>query len=236
MSVAALSNQAWKHSGCAPTTLRECATPGLHGEVFDYLARFFPAQGGPVLDLGAGTGAWASRLLQHGFADVTAIDLNPGPFAAKASFIPGDLNQDFGRLLGEKKFLLITALEVIEHLENPAHFLRECAGLLGPGGSLVLTTPNIESMPARIKFLFQGRLRHFDRQGDSTHITPIDGFVLHRPAARAGLRVCAQVPLVRYWHDGRRSFRAVAALLAPLVKGSPYGACHLFALRQGARP
>ncbi|HVY70240.1 MAG TPA: class I SAM-dependent methyltransferase, partial [Verrucomicrobiae bacterium] len=182
-----------------------------------------------------GTGAWSDRLIRHGFRDVTGIDLNQGQFQGGARFVEGDLNSDFSQLVGGAKFELITAIEVIEHLENSSHFLRECAALLAPGGALVITTPNVESMPARIKHFASGRIRHFDANGDKTHIAPIDSFLFRRLAARAGLTVCDHVGLVRYWHDNRVWFRALSAVLAPFLKGMPYGACHLFRLQRTAR-
>ena len=215
-----------------PSALREFATPRLHDEAFACLEQLYPRGAGSVLDLGAGTGAWSDRLLRHGYRGVEALDLNPLEFKGVAQFVPGDLNQDFSRQLPGKKYDLITALEVIEHLENPTHFLRQCAGLLAPGGTLVITTPNIESMPGRLKFLLSGRLRHFDGQGDKTHIAPIDPFLLARLAARAGLAVSERRPLVRYWYDRRPLFLALAGLLAPFAGGTPYGACHLFVLRR----
>ncbi len=212
-------------------TLRECAAPGLHDQAFTRVQRLYPSGCAPVLDLGGGTGAWTDRLARSGFGEVVALDLNPSVFAGSSQFICGDLNQDFAFLMPGRKFRLITAIEVIEHLENPAHFLRQCALLLDPDGWLVLTTPNIESMPSRIKFLVQGRIRHFDANGDPTHITPIHSFLLNRLAARAGLTVCERVGLVRFWQDGRRLFTALAAGVAPFVGGAPFGACHYSALR-----
>jgi hypothetical protein len=37
----------------------------------------------------------------------------------------------------------------------------------------VLTTPNVDSTPARIKFLLRGTIRMMDAQSEKTHITPI---------------------------------------------------------------
>jgi 2-polyprenyl-6-hydroxyphenyl methylase/3-demethylubiquinone-9 3-methyltransferase len=43
---------------------------------------------------------------------------------------------------GEKPFDIVLALEVIEHVADPAQFLADCARLLAPGGLLVMATLN----------------------------------------------------------------------------------------------
>lgn len=53
-------------------------------------------------------------------------------------------------------FDVVLALDVIEHLVDPAAALRELAARLAPGGLLVLTTPRWDSLAAR---LFRGRWR-----------------------------------------------------------------------------
>jgi len=52
---------------------------------------------------------------------------------------------------------VVVAGEIIEHLINPFRFLLEVRRILKPGGTLVLSTPNIVDVKSRIKVVF-GRL------------------------------------------------------------------------------
>src|SRR5262249_51276631 len=83
-------------------------------------------------------------------------------------------------IVGTKKFHLVTAIEVIEHVESPIGFLRNVGNLLVPGGIAVVTTPNVESLPARLKFLLRGKIRTMDEYGEPTHISPIFSDLLKR--------------------------------------------------------
>ena len=44
----------------------------------------------------------------------------------------------------------VLSMEGLEHFENQTGFLRECARILAPGGALVLTTPNVLHLSARL--------------------------------------------------------------------------------------
>ncbi len=89
---------------------------------------------GNAVDLGAGTGLLASRLLQMGW-NVRAADLNVTGFRADLPFTQVDFNKpDFASQLGECQYDLVISVEVIEHVENPIGFLRNIGRLLKPGG------------------------------------------------------------------------------------------------------
>jgi SAM-dependent methyltransferase len=147
--------------------------PGLHQFL---LQRVFPryfSSGEQALDLGAGSGSLALRLHESGW-NVVAADVNAAEYPVSIPFVRIDFNrQDFASELGPGSFAMVTCVEVIEHVENPIGFLRNIRRLLRPGGVAVLTTPNVDSTPARIKFLLRGTIRMMDAHSEKTHITPI---------------------------------------------------------------
>jgi 2-polyprenyl-3-methyl-5-hydroxy-6-metoxy-1,4-benzoquinol methylase len=151
-----------------------CA-PGTHEAVVDTIARHNVPRG-KLLDLAAGTGALLARLQDSGFKDVRAVELDVDSF-----HLPGvkplsvDLNTDFSRTF-DGQFDVVTAVEIIEHLDSPRHFLRQIWQLLSPGGYLMVSTPNIGHWVGRLRFAAQGELRYF-REGDyhhQRHISPIN--------------------------------------------------------------
>ncbi len=169
--------------------LEERTAPGLHDFLArEVLSRYAP--GARVVDLGAGSGALARRLADMG-AEVTACDQAPVRAGPGVRFVPLDLDRPaFSEVVGRRVWDLVVAVEVIEHLEAPLAFLREVAALLAPREVAVITTPNLDSLPARGRFALKGSLRQFDRWGDPTHISPIFWPLLQeRYLPQAGLSV-----------------------------------------------
>ncbi len=153
--------------------LEERTIGGLHDYLMTAVLPRYEVPRGRAIDLGAGSGALAVRLRACGFA-VLAVDTNAGGFRADVTFRRLDLNQrDFASALGEGRFDFVSAVEVIEHLENPIGFLRNVGRLLQPDGVAVVTTPNVDSAPARVKFLLRGKLRFLGDACNDTHISPI---------------------------------------------------------------
>jgi len=105
-----------------------------------------PLAGKRALDIGCGAGLVAEPLARLG-GQVTAVDAAPENIEvardhARAMGLDVDYRNCGVEALEEPPFDLITALEVIEHVTDPAMFLSAAARLLKPDGLLILSTPN----------------------------------------------------------------------------------------------
>jgi SAM-dependent methyltransferase len=73
-------------------------------------------------------------------------------------------------------FDVIVSTEVIEHVENPWHFMREVKRLMKDDGIALITTPNNESERARRAFTRHGEFPWFRYEhlySPLRHITPV---------------------------------------------------------------
>ena len=208
------------------------ALPGTHELIVETALRYV-SPGVTALDLGAGSGALAERLIAAGFR-VTAADVT-NYFELRTEFVQLDCNDpDFDRILA-REFDLITSVEVIEHLENPTAFLRSIARLLKPNGVALLTTPNVENVPARLKFLRRGVVRTMDEHS-TEHITPIHLDLFSRmivPRTDLALVDHFVHPKGGFPLTARRYFVPFFRLLAPLMSGPALtGDCHFLVLKK----
>ena len=99
-----------------------------------------------VLDFGCGTGSQLTRPLAQTFPEISFLGVDPDPATiawaqtqrnpANLSFaLPADLPQD-------RRFGVIIASEVLEHVEEPAAVLRQLRDRLTDNGRMVVTVPN----------------------------------------------------------------------------------------------
>lgn len=191
------------------------AAPGLHEAAAELLVGAV-APAARVFELGAGSGAMSLRLADQGF-DVTASDLFAESFKpAHVRFVAADLNGAFAPRFPDG-FDAVMALEIIEHLENPRHLLRQIRALLPLGGQLVLSTPNIANPVSQALFLRRGQFQWFrdidyDEQG---HITPLSPWALGKALEEAGFAVRVERAVSSPFRRVRRLGLGVR-LLAPL--------------------
>jgi len=134
--------------------------PLAHQAIHDTVVSILERQPrGALLDVPAGEGALAARLIDAGF-DVRCCDLYPEIFRLDGIDIhKGNLDAELP--FSEQSFEYVTCLEGLEHIENPQQAMREFARVLKPGGHLIVSVPNILNVEERLKWLFYGYTSHF---------------------------------------------------------------------------
>ncbi|MBW8813339.1 MAG: bifunctional 2-polyprenyl-6-hydroxyphenol methylase/3-demethylubiquinol 3-O-methyltransferase UbiG [Caulobacterales bacterium] len=108
-----------------------------------------PFEGLRLLDIGCGGGLLSEPMTRLGFA-VTGVDASERNIATAATHAAAqglsiDYRASTAEALveaGEPPFDVILNMEVIEHVADPGDYLRTCAGLLKPGGLMIVATLN----------------------------------------------------------------------------------------------
>ncbi len=116
---------------------------------FGYIAERVSLRGARALDVGCGGGLLSEALARAG-AEVIAIDLAPAVLdVARLHLLESGLDVDYRETSVETlaaqmagRFDVITCLEMLEHVPDPASVIRACADLLKPGGRLFVSTLN----------------------------------------------------------------------------------------------
>ena len=111
-----------------------------------YISKAFNLDGASVLDIGCGGGILSEAMAKYG-AIVTAIDPVPelidiaNEHARSVSLSINYQNMTTQELAQtDATFDLVTCMELIEHVPDPAALIGDCKSLLKPGGTLIVAT------------------------------------------------------------------------------------------------
>ena len=105
--------------------------------------------GKKVLDIGCGGGILSESMAQRG-ADVTGIDLSDKALSvAKLHLLESGQKVNYQSISAEEyagqaggTFDVVTCMEMLEHVPNPASTIAACAALVKPGGQVFFSTLN----------------------------------------------------------------------------------------------
>lgn len=124
-------------------------------------------RGAQLLDLGCGYNGGLLTVLGDDITSGEGIDISVNP---KLKLIQGRV--DVKLPFPDRSFDAVTALAIIEHVENPTRMLREIRRVLKPGGRMLITTPAksgkglLEAM-ARLELISREEI--FDHKRYYTH-------------------------------------------------------------------
>ena len=105
--------------------------------------------GKKVLDVGCGGGILSESMARRG-ASVTAIDMGKAPLSvARLHAMESELDIDYQQITVEQlaedmpeSFDVVTCMEMMEHVPDPASVINACKKLVKPGGSVFFSTIN----------------------------------------------------------------------------------------------
>jgi 2-polyprenyl-6-hydroxyphenyl methylase/3-demethylubiquinone-9 3-methyltransferase len=115
----------------------------------EFIRQRVDVPGKAVLDVGCGGGLLTESMAQLG-AHVTGIDMGEAPLTvAKLHLKESGLQVDYQRATAEDfasryshHYDVVTCLEMLEHVPDPASTVNACAELVKPGGSVFFSTIN----------------------------------------------------------------------------------------------
>ena len=193
---------------------RVLAVPGVHEAVFAQVAAL---PRGRVLDMPCGQGALTQQLVEAGY-DVTSADVEPDGFRLPQRTCDA-VDFDAPLPYADGTFDIVVCVEGIEHCENQYQLFRELRRILRDGGHLVLSTPNVMSLSARMRWLLTGfddvsprPIRHDEARLSYHHINPVGVSFLELMCRANGMKI-ESITTNRI----RKGSVALGALLLPWI-------------------
>lgn len=181
--------------GVLAGTFRFVSTETIYTAALDLVASYHAKQPFKThLDVGSGKGRLIELMKQRFGVQSSACD-----YTDTLMKLPGQ-KVEVANLNHEKlpypdnSFDLVTATEVIEHLEHYRETVREFYRVLKPGGVCILSTPNILNIKSRLRFLTCGfwnlfgplPVRNSDLYTTGGHINPVSSFYIGHTMMDAG--------------------------------------------------
>ena len=196
----------------------------------DWISQLCPLNGKHVLDVGCGGGILADSMARKG-AKVVGIDLASKPLrvAELHALEANTPNVSYREISAEDlaiespaTFDVVTCMEMLEHVPDPASVVRACATLVKPGGWVFFSTLNRNAKSFVFAIVGAEYLLNLLPRGTHTYAKFIRPSELARHCRVAELELChtrgmQYNPLTqRYWLDADTSVNYLFATRRPL--------------------
>jgi 2-polyprenyl-6-hydroxyphenyl methylase / 3-demethylubiquinone-9 3-methyltransferase len=160
----------------------------------DYINRRAPLAGKKVLDVGCGGGILSEAMAALG-AEVTGIDAGQAPLAvAKLHLKESGLRVDYRVATAEAfaaeysdRFDVVTCLELLEHVPDPASIVAACRRMVKPGGDVFFATLNRNPKSFLFAIIGAEYILRLVRRGTHSYHKFVKPSELERWAGEAGL-------------------------------------------------
>jgi methionine biosynthesis protein MetW len=183
------------------------------------IARHVPETARRVLDLGCAKGGLASLLKQRGDVEVVGVELDEDYAAAAERHCDRVVRADLAALSPDElgRFDCLVAADVLEHLVDPWSVLRAYARVLEPGGTAVVSLPNVAHWSTYVALLKGRWPRNPEGIHDATHLRWFTLRDARELLEQAGLEITAVERRARLIWRGSR----LDDLLGPAVVRVP---------------
>lgn len=190
-------------------------------EIADVIVQLRPRR---LLDVGCGSG-YLAKLLKARFPGlvVHGVDISRVALERARDHTDQVWQVDLDKTdlpVPSEQYDTVTCIEVLEHLYDPDHAIREIARVLAPGGNTVVTVPNLAYWRYRLD-LFRGRVP--PPAVDPRHLHQFDQRLLAEILVRSDFRLTGmtghglRLPWLARRHPGLFS----DILIATAVKAPP---------------
>ena len=160
----------------------------------DYINTRASLAGKNLLDVGCGGGILSEAMAALG-AEVTGIDASQAPLAvAKMHLKESGLHVDYRLATAEAfsaehpgRFDLVTCMELLEHVPDPASVVSACQRLVKPGGDVIFATLNRNLKSFLFAIIGAEYLLRMVRRGTHTYRKFVKPTELDNWAGQAGL-------------------------------------------------
>lgn len=162
----------------------------------DYIGRLAGLEGKTILDVGCGGGILSESMAVRG-AQVTGIDLGDKPLkVAKLHLLETGNQVEYRKIavenLAEEQpghYDIVTCMEMLEHVPDPASIVQACAKLVKPGGWVFFSTLNRNPKSYLFAVIGAEYILNLLPRGTHDYVKFIKPSELARMARNAGLDI-----------------------------------------------